>query len=113
MRRLINSASLDLLTHPDKPGFIKIMLVYDTLDQCLEENDNDGWVVHRSRNVEEGPELAEVLIWELLGVPKPNNGEQIEIDERIAEQAFRDLIYRIRHEIALIEKEKEKRFQLI
>ena len=112
MRRAINPAYLCLLTHPDKPGFIKIVLAYSTLEQYFEENDNDGWVIHRYRDVEEGPVLAESLIWELLGIPKPNDSEQIEIDVRVAEQAFRDLIYRIRREIALAGKENEKRFQL-
>jgi hypothetical protein len=112
MRHLINLAYLYLLTHPDKPGFIKIVLVYNTLEQCFEENDNDGWVIHRYRYVEEGPVLAESLIWELLGVPKPVDGEEIKIDLNIAEQAFRDLIYQVRREIALMEKQHEKRFSV-
>lgn len=112
MERMINLAYLYLLTHPDKPGFIKIALVYSRLRQCFEENNRDGWVIHRYRDVEEDPILAESLIWKLLGVTKPNENEQIEIDERVAEQAFRDLIYEVRREIAFVEKEHEKRFQL-
>jgi hypothetical protein len=111
MRRVINPAHLYLLTHPNKPGFIKIVLV-NTPEQRLEDNDNDGWVIHRYRDVEEGPILAVSLIWELLGVPKPNDNREIEIDERVAEEAFRDLIYQVRHKIALAEKVHEKRFQL-
>ena len=107
MRRAINRAYLCLLTHPDKPGVIKIGLTYSTLEQCYEENVWDDWEVHRYRYVWEEPVLAESLIWELLGISKPNDSEQIEIDLRVAEQAFRDLIYKMRHEIALVEKEKE------
>lgn len=108
MRRAINPAYLCLLTHPDKPGVIKIGLTYSTLEQCYEENIWDDWEVHRYRNVEEEPVLAESLIWGLLGTPKTNDSEQIEIDLRVAEQAFCYLIYQMRHEIALAEKEKEK-----
>lgn len=109
MKRLINLAHLYLLTHPDKPGFIKIVLASNTQEQGFKEN--DGWMIHRYRDVEEGPIMAESLIWKLLGISKPNNGEEIEVDIHVAEQAFRDLIYRIRGEIALTEKAYEKRFQ--
>jgi hypothetical protein len=51
--------------------------------------------------------LAESLIWELLGYPLPNDREPISIDLHIAEQAFRDLHYRLQSEIALAEKAKE------
>ncbi len=97
---------LCLLIHPDKPGVIKIGLTYSTLEQCFEENIWEDWEVHRYRFVEE-PVLAESLIWELLGYPPPNDREPINIDLSIAEQAFRDLIYRVHSEIALREKEKE------
>jgi hypothetical protein len=109
MRRIANSAYLYLLTHPDKPGFIKITPVHNTQGQRLE--DNEGWIMHRYRDVEEEPVLAKSLIWELLGVPKPVDGEEIEIDINAAEEAFRNLIYRVRHEIALAEKNREKQFQ--
>jgi hypothetical protein len=94
------------LIHPDKPEVIKIGLTYSTLEQCYDESVWDDWEVHRCRNVEE-PALAESLIWELLGYPLPNDSEPINIDLSIAEQAFRDLHYRLQSEIALAEKEKE------
>lgn len=97
---------LCLLIHPDKPGVIKIGLTYSTLEQCYEENVWGDWEVHRYRFVEE-PVLAETLIWELLGQPLPNDREPIEIDLSVAEQAFRDLIYKMHREIALAEKKKE------
>lgn len=94
------------MIHPDKPGLVKIGLTYGTLEQCCAENIWDGWQAHRYRNVEE-PVLAESLIWELLGYPLPNDREPISIDLHIAEQAFRDLHYRLQSEIALAEKGKE------
>lgn len=97
---------LCLLTHPDKPGLIKIGLTYRTLEQWNEENIWEDWGVHRHRFVVE-PVLAESLIWELLGYPLPNDREAINIDLSRAEQAFRDLIPRMRHEIALAERKKE------
>ncbi|MCX6178681.1 MAG: hypothetical protein NT163_04840 [Chlorobiales bacterium] len=97
---------LVLLIHPDKPGFIKIGLTYNTLKQCYEGNVWEDWEVHRYRFVEE-PVLAETLIWELLGQPLPNDREPIKIDLSLAEQAFRDLIPQLHHEIALVEKKKE------
>ncbi len=97
---------LCLLIHPDKPGVIKIGLTYSTLEQCFEENVWEDWEVHRYRFVEE-PVLAESLIWELLGYPLPNDREPINIDLSIAEQAFRDLIFRMHSEIALREKDKK------
>lgn len=93
---------LCLLTHPDLPGVIRIGLTYSK--QCYEEV-WEGWEVHRHRFVEE-PVLAERIIWELLGKPLPNDREPIKIDLSVAEQAFRDLIYEMHREIALVEKGK-------
>lgn len=109
MQLLINPAYLNLLINPNKPGFIKIVLECGAQKIGIEETAD--WVVHRFRNVEETPNLAETLIWELIGIPKPNHGEEIEIDLHVAEEAFRELIYRIRYEIALKMKKQEKRFQ--
>jgi hypothetical protein len=106
IRQVIKPGILCLLIHPDKPGVIKIGLTYSTLEQCYDENVWDDWEVHRYRNVEE-PALAESLIWELLSYPLPNDSEPISIDLSIAEQAFRDLHYRLQSEIALAEKEKK------
>lgn len=106
VRQAIKPGILCLLIHPDKTGVIKIGMTYSTLEQCYAENVWDDWEVHRYRNVEE-PVLAESLIWELLGYPLPNDREPINIDLSIAEQAFRDLHYRLQSEIALAEKEKE------
>lgn len=96
---------LCLLTHPDKPGFIKIGLTYNTPEQWHERNVWEDWEVHRYRFAEE-PVLAEALVWELLGQPLPNDREPIEIDLSVAEQAFRDLVPRMHREIALAERKK-------
>jgi hypothetical protein len=87
---------LCLLVHPDKPGVIRIGLT------CGKPpSDWDGWQIYRYRNVDDDPVLAESLIWELLGYPRPNDGEPINIDLNRAEKAFRELIYRMRQEIAV------------
>jgi hypothetical protein len=106
IRQATKSGVICLLIHPDKPGLVKIGLTYRTLEQFDAENIWGGWQVHRYRNVEE-PVLAESLIWELLGYPLSNDREPISIDLHIAEQAFRDLHYRLQSEIALAEKAKE------
>ena len=95
-----------LLTHPDKPGVVKIGLTYNTLDQCYEENFWGEWKVHRYRFAEE-PVLAEKIMWELLGQSLLNDSKTIKLDLNIAEEAFRHLIYRMRSEIAWMEMAKE------
>lgn len=107
MLDLLNLAHLELLINPNKPGFIKISLRYLVEPKNIENfGVDEGWVTHRYRDVEEDPELAEVIIWELLGVPKPINGEPIKMALDKAEGAFRQLIDRLREKIALLEKEK-------
>ena len=105
IRQAIKPGYLCLLVHPDKPGLIKIALTYSTPEQGFEDIRQEGWDVHRYRYVEEAG-MAESLIWELLGIPSPNNHEPVNIDLRKAEQAFRDLIYRMHHNIAFEEKNK-------
>ena len=99
----IKSGILCLLTHPGKPGLIKIELTYRTLEQCIAEGFLDGWIIHRYRSVFETA-LAKTLIWEILDHRPCDNGESLEMDIGKAEQAFRDLSIRLRYEIALQEK---------
>ena len=106
IRQAAKPGVLFLLIHPDEPGLVKIGRTYRTLEQSFAENIWGDWEVHRYQNVEE-PVLAESLIWELLGHPLPNDREPISVDLHIAEQAFRDLHYRLRSEIASAEKAKE------
>ena len=82
-----------------RPGFIKIGVTHIKIERWNEEGLWEGWDVHRHRFVED-PVLAETLIWELLDQPRPSDHEPIKIDLSIAEQAFRDLIHQMYHEIA-------------
>ena len=100
------SGFLCLMIHPEKPGLIKVELTLESLDRFYEGNDRDGWEVHRYREVQE-PALAESLIWGLLGHPRPNNREPIDMELGTAEQAFRDLIPDLYREIAVMERRKE------
>ena len=109
-RQAAKPGVLFLLTHPDKPGLVKIELTYRALEQYFDENAGSDWQVHRYRNVEE-PALAESLIWELLGHPLPHDREPISIDLENAERVFRQIHYRLESEIALAEKAKEQSSQ--
>ena len=93
---------LYLLTHPSKPGWIRIGLSY-TAPGEVEESDLDGWEINRFRFVED-PVLAERLIWELLGQPKPEDGQAVQVELKVAEQAIRDLIYRMHTACAVAAK---------
>ncbi|HAT2098236.1 TPA: GIY-YIG nuclease family protein [Legionella pneumophila] len=92
MFELVKPAFTCLLTHDDFPGFVKIMNV----DNLHEANISGGWTIHRYRNVDNEPILAENLLLDLLGVQKPYDGGKIKIDIQDAERAFRQLIYRLR-----------------
>jgi hypothetical protein len=102
----IKAGIICLLTHPDKPGFVKIGLGYGTLEEVCRKRPWGDWVMHRYRNVEEVA-LAESLIWELLGEPLPHGREPIKKDLNEAEDAFRKLIYAMQEEIAFEERRKE------
>lgn len=101
------SGFLCLMTHPEKPGLIKVELTIEPLDRFCEGNDRDGWEIHRYRDVQE-PALAESLVWTLLGHPRPENREPVELELAIAEQAFRDLIPEMYREIAVMERRREE-----
>ena len=99
------------------PGTVKIRGIYSTLEQCIKEHNTDGITgrVSKRRAALDAtslsdcgiPDLAESLIWELLGYPRPNDRELMDIDLSIAEQAFRDFLPQMQRKIALAEKEKE------
>jgi len=93
-----------LLKNPDMPGFIRIELSYDMNVNFKWE---DNWESYRYRYVIE-PVLAEKLLWEMLGKPLPHNREPIEMDLKLAENAFKNLIFKMQNVIAEAEKEKEK-----
>lgn len=106
VRQAVGASILCLLVHPDQPGFIKIGLTTDELEQWNESTFGGGWEVHRYRRVDQ-PALAEKLIGQLLGCPMSNDREPIALDLRRAEQAFRELGSRMQEELALVEKAKE------
>lgn len=108
IRKMVNAGTICLLTHPDKPGLIKIEMEYANSKEVAQERPCDGWQTHRFRNIEEDMDFAETIIWKLLGHPLPHNREPIGIDLCIAEQVFRELIYEIRKEVAFEERRKEK-----
>ena len=97
-------AYICLLTHPDRPQAIRIELQYITSKETRTA-DRHGWEVHRSRYTDE-PELAEKLIWMLLGRSMPESREVVGIELGKAEQAIREIIHRIYHEIAQAERSK-------
>lgn len=106
IRQRIKAGVICLLTHSDKPGYVKIGLGYGTPEEVCRERAWGDWEMHRYRNVEEIA-LAESIIWELLGNPLPHDREPIKKDLSEAEDAFRKLIYRMYSEIALAERAKE------
>lgn len=106
IRRDIQAGVIFLLTHPERPGFIRIALSHQTLEEARSQWPWSDWTLHRYRNVEDVT-LAESIIWKLLGKPLPHDREPIEMRLTEAEDAFRNLIYVMRGQIALVEKAKE------
>ncbi len=106
IRKKINAGIICLLTHPDKPGLIKIGMGCGTIEEVCREWPWGDWEILHHRNVEEVV-LAETLIWELLGHPLPHHREPIEKDLNLAEEAFRKLPYAIQADIAFKERRKE------
>lgn len=102
----IGAGVVCLLTHPDRPGFVKIGTGYGILEEVCRDWPWGDWEVHRYRNVEEVA-LAESLIWDLLGKPLPHDREPIRKDLDVAEDVFGKLIYAIHEEIALQERRSE------
>lgn len=84
-----------LLVHPDKAGLVSIGVGYGTLDEICEDYPWGDWDLHLHQNVDQ-VEVAEVILWELLGIPLPHSREPIQIDIKIAENALNRLIYEIR-----------------
>jgi len=93
-----------LLKHPDKPGFVKIQLSYDS---SVRFEWDEGWQYLRYLFVIE-PVLAETLLWEMIGKPLPHDREPIEIDLKVAENIFKGLYEKMQSIIAEGEKIKEE-----
>lgn len=103
--KAINVGEIYLMISPNLPGFIKIGLKTNYSEFSLSD-DFGSWQIHRYRKVEE-PELAVSLIMNLLEKPMASLHEIIEVDLKIAEQAFRELHYLLDEEIAICERAKE------
>ncbi|MEK7992719.1 MAG: GIY-YIG nuclease family protein [Planctomycetota bacterium] len=101
----VKAGYLCLLVHPQEPGFIKIGLTCTFLEQAYNERTWGDWEVHRYRYVDD-PALAESLIWDLLGCPRPDHDQSVRVDLGKAEQAVRELIPRLQSEIARRERAK-------
>lgn len=99
MDEIANAGYICLLTNPSKPGFISIGVKRGLLDHIANDYPWGDWEIHRYRHVEE-IDLAESLIWELLGKPLPHEREPISIELDVAEEAMRNLIYVLREQIA-------------
>jgi hypothetical protein len=95
------------LTHPNRPDYLKIGFYLGSLEKCFEEWPWGDWEMHRYRYCEE-MELAEKLIWNLLGITVPPDHEPIKMDLEIAEEAFRKFTYAVVDEVA----ENERRLEL-
>ena len=99
MMEIANAGVVCLLTHPDKPGYVRIGIQRGALNQISKHYPWGEWEIHRYRNVEELA-LAESLIWELLGKPLPHSRDPIQIELTRAEDAMRSLIYVLQEQIA-------------
>jgi hypothetical protein len=99
VQQAVGATQLSLLRHSDKPGLIKIGLTHGGPHAWQDEILSGGWEVHRYRRVDD-PALAVQVIWQLLDRTMPDDHEPIAIDLRKAEQAFRELIPRMREQIA-------------
>lgn len=104
--KTIGAGVICLLTHPEKPGFVKIGIELGTWAEVCEKWPWGDWEYHRYRHIEELG-LAETLIWQLLGQPLPYKPEPIQLDLKVAEEAFRKLHGALQEEIAFGERRKE------
>lgn len=105
-RKMINAGVICLLTHPDKPGLIRVWADGASLEELCRERPWGDWELHRYRNVEEVA-MAETLIWELLGHPLTYGREPVKQDLGAAEEAFRKLHFAVQAEIAFEERRRE------
>lgn len=102
VRRAVGAGFICLLVHPARPGFVKVGLHLGDWHSLTKDTWGE-WEIHRYRSIE-GGDVAERMIWELLGRPLPHDREPIELDLNTAEQAMRQLHYRLQDEPASAEK---------
>lgn len=105
--KIVNAGVICLLTHANKPGYIKIGIANCALRDIPAGGLWDDWKIHQYRNVDD-MELAEKKIWDLLGKPLPPYHEPIQKELDTAENAFRKLTYVLQDELANEERRRER-----
>lgn len=100
IERVAGGGYLCLLVHPAKPGVIRIELTSEPNSAWTQLDGWRDWDVHRHRHVDD-MELAESIIWGLLGTTRPDVPGPIAVELKVAEQAMRALVYEMSSEIAL------------
>ena len=106
MRQLTNAGVIGLLTNPSHPGHVGIGAWHGTMEGRDKNYPWGDWELERYRNVEE-VDIAESVIWELLGKPLPHDRDPIEMDPNKAKEIFRSLTYVQRDRIAIEEKQRQ------
>lgn len=95
-----------LLVNPKKPREVKVELRYGNFENCVRDESGEDWEIHHYRYTEE-MELAEEVIWDMLGKPLPHHRSPIYIELVTAEDAFRKLVYEVVDRVAESEKRLE------
>jgi predicted GIY-YIG superfamily endonuclease len=98
MRQLTNAGVIGLLINPSQPGFIGVGAWHGSIEELGKNYPWGDWELERYRNVEE-VDIAEKVIWELLGNPLPHDRKSIEMDLDKAKEVFRSLIYVLRERL--------------
>lgn len=93
-----NAGVIGLLTNPNQPGFINVGAWNGSIEELGTNYPWGDWKLERYRNIEE-VDVAESVIWELLGRPLPHDRNPIEMDLDKAKEVFRSLIYVLRERL--------------
>ena len=105
IRTSIGLGVICLLTHAEKPGFIKVGVSHGTWEEVCRAWPWGDWEPHRYRHTEELG-LAEFLVWELMDLSRPVDDSPVALTLSIAEEAFRKLHSAVQEQIAFEEKRK-------
>jgi hypothetical protein len=105
IRRSIGLGVICLLTHTEKPGFVRVGVSRGTWEDVCGEWPWADWQPHRYRHTEE-LDLAESIVWELMDLSRPPDGSPVALNLSIAEEAFRKLHSAVQEQVAFEEKRK-------
>lgn len=100
IERAAGGGVISLLIHPGHPGVVRIERTQESLRAAASSEHWGEWQLHRYRRVDD-VELAESLLWVLLGRSKPTEPAPVTVSLETAEAAMRALIFELSHEIAL------------